>query len=120
MNKAGYQRLILSSFGVAIIAGSWRWAVNHLYTMPEHSIQGFTSITNNSFYVIAAIVIFMVTGRLIYDWKNTTSSTISQVAEHITEKRTEKIEVDPEVVRAMAERYSDDPSYRPIDPDEMA
>lgn len=64
-----WQRLALSLFGIVIVAANWRWAVNHLYTLPEHSIAAFTSITNNAAYVIGAIVVFMITGRLITDWK---------------------------------------------------
>lgn len=70
MKRRPWQRLALSVFGVIIIAGQWRWAVKHLYSLPEHSLPGFVAITNNESYTIAAIVIFMITGKLIYDWKN--------------------------------------------------
>lgn len=80
MNPKSRQRLVLSLAGVAIIAGMWEWAVQHLYTMPEPAIAAFTSITTNAFYVIGAVVIFMVTGRLIYEWKNQTAATVVQEA----------------------------------------
>lgn len=73
-----WQRLALSSLGIAIIAGMWRWAVFHLYALPEHSLVAFSSLTNNAFYTISAIVIFMVTGKLVYDWKNSTASTVAE------------------------------------------
>lgn len=81
--------MALSLIGVAIIAAMWRWATFHLYVLPEHSITAFTSITNNASYVIGAIVVFMVTGRLIYDWKNSTTASVIQQAIH--EKREEHI-----------------------------
>jgi len=56
--------------------------VAHLYSMPEPAIAGFVSITTNSFYIIGAIVIFMVTGRLIYEWKMG-SQQVQQVASHV-------------------------------------
>lgn len=64
-----WQRLTLSLTGVLIISGSWRWAVAHLYTLPVPALAGFVSITTNAFYVIGAIIIFMVTGKLVYEWK---------------------------------------------------
>lgn len=70
---SSWQRLILSLTGVLIISGSWRWAVAHLYTLPVPALPGFVSITTNAFYVIGAIIIFMVTGKLVYEWKMGTS-----------------------------------------------
>lgn len=68
-----WQRLVLSITGVLVIELSWRWAVCHLYTLPTPALAGFVSITTNAFYVIGAIIIFMVTGKLIYEWKMGTS-----------------------------------------------
>ena len=66
-------------FGVLIVEASWRWAVGHLYTLPTPALAGFVSLTTNAFYVIGAIVIFMVTGRLVYEWKMGTEQ-VQQVA----------------------------------------
>jgi len=79
MNKKSWQRLTLSLVGLAIIVLTWMQAVAHLYTLPPSALASFTSITINAQYVIGAIVIFLVTGRLVYEWKN---STASQVIEH--------------------------------------
>jgi hypothetical protein len=83
-----WQRLVLSTIGVITIEGSWRWAVAHLYTLPAQSIAGFVTITTNSFYVIGAIVIFMVTGRLVYEWKlgSQQIQSVSSEAEEVIEK----------------------------------
>ena len=85
------QRLIISLIGITLIQISWRWAVAHLYTLPPEALAGFVSITTNTLYITGAIVIFMVTGRLIYDWKMGTSqiqevvSSISKIKQDISE-----------------------------------
>jgi len=89
-----WQRLFLSLTGLSIIVGMWRWAVYHLYSIPDHSVVAFTSITNNAFYVIGAIVVFMVTGKLIYDWKNETATTLVDQASHLTEHKKEDVNIN--------------------------
>jgi len=63
------QRFLISLIGIILIQISWRWAVAHLYTLPPEALAGFVSITTNTLYITGAIVIFMVTGKLVYDWK---------------------------------------------------
>lgn len=89
-NRKPWQRFTLSIAGVAIVAGMWRWAIFHLYTLPEHSLPAFTSLTTNCFYVIGAIVIFMVTGKLVYDWKNETTSAVTQTLAQSVEEHIER------------------------------
>jgi len=85
------QRLVVSLIGIALIQASWRWAVCHLYTLPDVALAGFVTITTNSMYVTGAIVVFMVTGRMVYDWKMGTSqvqevvSSVARVKEEVTE-----------------------------------
>ena len=92
MKATTWQRLVLSLVGIVLIQISWRWAVAHLYTLPHEAYAGFVTITTNSFYVIGAIVIFMVTGRLVYEWKMGTSqiqevgSRVDTIKKEITEK----------------------------------
>lgn len=89
-----WQRLALSLTGVLVISGSWRWAVAHLYTLPIPALAGFVSITTNAFYVIGSIIIFMVTGRLVYEWRMGTqqvqevSSLAQNIREDLSERRT--------------------------------
>ena len=109
--RTPWQRTFLSLLGIAVIAASWRWAVAHLYTLPESTLPSFTSITTNAFYVIGSIVIFMVTGRLVYEWANRTSSAVSNVSETITNRFAK-------LTREYREKYADDPSYAPIPDDE--
>ena len=111
MNRKPWQRTVLSVFGILILLSVWRWHVAHLYTIPECALVSFTSVTVNTDYTIAAIVIFMVTGRLIYEWKNQTSSAVSNISETVT-NRFEKL------TRQYREKYADDPSYAPISEDE--
>lgn len=87
VDRVPWQRLSLSILGIAIIMTEWRWATNHLYSLPPTSIAAFTTITVNSLYVVGALVVFFVTGRLVYEWKSTTTnelvSRIDQVYEHV-------------------------------------
>lgn len=80
-----WQRIVLSLSGIFIIFTIWERATNHLYSLPVTSVAAFTSITNNSMYVIAALVLWFVTGKLIYDWKNSTVSQVVQEAQVVTE-----------------------------------
>ena len=87
-----WQRLLLSLSGIILIEASWRWAIAHLYTLPIPALAGFVSLTTNAFYVIGAIVIFMVTGRLVYEWRMGTqqAQNVESVAENIREEIIEK------------------------------
>jgi hypothetical protein len=87
------QRFLISLIGIILVQISWRWSVAHLYTLPHDALAGFVSITTNTLYITGAIVIFMVTGRLVYDWKMGTSQ-IQEVASRantIKEEITERI-----------------------------
>ena len=94
------QRLIISLIGIALIQASWRWAVAHLYTLPEIALAGFVTITTNTLYVTGAIVVFLVTGRMVYDWKMGTSQVqqilgnVSHAKEEIFEKLTSNAKED--------------------------
>jgi len=90
--------MALSLFGIVIVVLCWRWAVCHLYTLPEAALAGFVSLTTNSFYVIGSIVIFMITGRLVYEWSNRTEQASNVVSEisHEAENITQKMEVTNE------------------------
>jgi hypothetical protein len=82
LKKVVSQRLLISLIGIVLIQISWRWAVAHLYSLPHEALAGFVSITTNTLYITGAIVIFMVTGRLVYDWKMGTSQ-IQDVASQV-------------------------------------
>ncbi len=81
-----WQRFALSLLGILIIVFLWRWSVLHLYSLPVTSITAFTSITTNCMYSVAVIVIFMITGKLVWDWKNSTVSEVVQRAEDLSER----------------------------------
>jgi hypothetical protein len=87
------QRLLISIIGIALVQTSWRWAVAHLYSLPHEALAGFVSITTNTLYITGAIVIWLVTGKFVYDWKMGTSQiqeVVSQ-ANNIKEEITERI-----------------------------
>ena len=98
------QRLVISLVGIALIQISWRWSVAHLYSLPPEALAGFVSITTNALYITGAIVIFMVTGKLVYDWKVGTSqmqdvsSSVQRIKEEITEYIQKPKNFDDEVV----------------------
>ena len=87
------QRFLISLIGIILVQISWRWAVAHLYSLPVEALAGFVSITTNTLYITGAIVIFMVTGRLVYDWKMGTSQIqeVASKAATIKEEITERI-----------------------------
>jgi hypothetical protein len=85
------QRLIVSLIGIALIQASWRWAVAHLYTLPEIALAGFVTITTNTLYVTGAIVVFLVTGRMVYDWKMGTSQ-VQQILGNVSHEKEEIFE----------------------------
>jgi hypothetical protein len=84
--KLPWARLSLCFGGILTVAANWRWAVDHLYSLPPESLAAFQSITNNAQYVIGALVVFAVTGKLVWDWKNATTSTAATVASIIAER----------------------------------
>jgi hypothetical protein len=98
------QRLVISLVGIVLIQISWRWSVAHLYSLPPEALAGFVSITTNTLYITGAIVIFMVTGKLVYDWKVGTSqiqdvsSSVQRIKEEITEYIQKPKNFDDEVV----------------------
>ena len=91
LNKAVSQRLVVSLVGIAVIQASWKWATLHFYSLPPEAFAGFVTITTNAMYVTGAIVVFMVTGRMVYDWKVGTNqvqevvSSVAKVKEEIVE-----------------------------------
>lgn len=94
-SRTPWQRLALSLVAIAIIYFGWERATNHLYALPQQSISAFNSITNNAFYVIGALCIFFVSGKLIYDWKNTTASSVVEETHHLFEDK--KAEIDQKI-----------------------
>jgi hypothetical protein len=98
------QRLIVSIIGISLIQASWRWAVAHLYTLPDTAFAGFVTITTNTLYVTGAIVIFLVTGRMVYDWKMGTnqvqqvSGMVSKIKEEIVERTPKPKSFDDEEI----------------------
>jgi hypothetical protein len=90
------QRFLISLIGIILVQISWRWSVAHLYTLPPDALVGFVSITTNTLYITGAIVIFMVTGKLVYDWKLGTNQIqeVTSRVEKITESLTHNAKED--------------------------
>jgi hypothetical protein len=96
ITKMVSQRLIVSIIGILIIQASWRWAIAHFYSLPYEAYAGFVTITTNTLYVTGAIVIFLVTGRMVYDWKMGTNQVqeVASSVEQLTEKLTKNSKED--------------------------
>jgi hypothetical protein len=83
-----WQRMALSLVGISVIGATWHAAVQHLYSLRPEALAAFTTLTVNSQYVVGAIVVFMVTGRLVYEWKMDTTSRIVEEGKQIFAERT--------------------------------
>jgi hypothetical protein len=60
----------------------WRWAINHLYTLPPTSVAVFGSLTIATQYVIGFLVAYFVTGQAYFtNWSNVTTSAITAASE---------------------------------------
>lgn len=100
LSRVVSQRLVVSLVGIAVIQASWKWATLHFYSLPPEAFAGFVTITTNTLYVTGAIVVFMVTGRMVYDWKMGTNqvqevvSTFTKVKQDISEKVTHNAKED--------------------------
>jgi len=82
-----WQRVTLSLCGLFFIFFMWSWSTNHLYALPKDSLASFTSITNNSLYTVAALVIWFVTGKLVTDLKTTAVRTVIEEAKDVVVDR---------------------------------
>jgi hypothetical protein len=93
LKPAVSQRLVVSIFGISIVQLSWKWAAEHFYSLPPEAFAGFVTITTNAMYVTGAIVVFMVTGRMVYDWKVGTNQVqqVSGIATKIKEEIVERV-----------------------------
>jgi hypothetical protein len=104
LKPAVSQRLVISLLGITLVQISWRWATAHFYSLPPEAYAGFVSITTNTLYITGAIVIFMVTGRLVYDWKMGTSqiqnvaSSVETIKEEITQRIQKPKHFDDEAI----------------------
>jgi len=86
--RTPWQRMALSLVGICVIGTTWHLAVRHLYTLKPEALAAFTTLTVNSQYVVGAIVIFMVTGRLVYEWTMQTTSSIAEESKQLLAEHT--------------------------------
>lgn len=91
LDQVPWQRLALSLIGIAIIYSMWERGTNHLYSLPPHAVGAFVTWSINALYGVTAMVVVFVTGKLIYDWKNSTATTLTQAAQQIFSQHEETI-----------------------------
>ena len=95
----GSRKLWMTIFAMFINAGAYYMEVNHLYSLisPEQ-ITAFTALSRDFHWVTAMILSGYLGLQGILDWKNTTSSTISQVSSFISEKTDKNETIDKKEV----------------------
>lgn len=83
---------------MGINAAAYWTEVQYLYSFvtPEH-INAFTGLSRDFHWVTALIISTYLGVQGVLDWKNTTSSTISQVSSFVSEKIDKKEVVDETV-----------------------
>lgn len=112
-DRVPWQRLALTFCGILMIVGVWQWSVWHLYSLPVDAYPSFTTITVNCLYTISALIIFFVTGKLFYDWKNATTTQLAASTQNVMERVEEhrKEEIDQTLrefnTPELQERYND-------------
>lgn len=114
------RRMTSRKLWMLIISTTLPWAmlergVNHLYALDKWQAGVYGGM-------FAAIIALVGVGIAKYLNVPTTHTSTASVASALTnaatqafERREEKVEVDPQLVQAMAERYRGEPSYRPLD-----
>jgi hypothetical protein len=88
--RTPWQRMALSLFGIVIVWLTWYHSIHKLNDCDVAKISSFTTITVNTQYAIVAIVVFMVTGKLITDWKANTAATIVDVGKDMIPTKEKK------------------------------
>jgi len=112
----------LLSFG--LMWGIHVMTVGHIYAvlsmeMPETVTTSVVSALITLYGItlgVIGIIIASFLGSSAYTSKNAVTGATSVAMQALTESRKEHI-VDEQIIRDMSERYKDDPSYRPIQPD---
>lgn len=102
-----WRRVAISVFGILIIVWIWRWSVAHLYTLPEHSIAAFSSITASAFYTISVVVVFLVTGLTFFSWTQSTSVAAS-VTDALHNMMKKKEEDDDKKTPTRSDHYDEE------------
>lgn len=86
------------------------------------SINAITTAFIASSTAIGFIVAFFITGNVaaltsMFKWSSAAQATGEVVSEAVNNLTTTKNEVDEKVVQEYAQKYANEPSYRPIEPD---
>ncbi len=67
--KRSWKRLSLSIFSICVMIFVWLIATRYLYTLPEHSIAAFATITTSVFYTITLVVASLIGALSFFGWK---------------------------------------------------
>ena len=86
MNRKSWQRLTLSLFGILCNMLIWKISIGGLASVRADCVSAYTTLTVNTQYVNAAIIVFMVTGKIFMDWKNATASEVVTSTERVIDE----------------------------------
>lgn len=98
-HRLGSRKLWMTLVAMFINAGAYYLEIQHLYSFitPEQ-ITAFSALSRDFHYVTAVILTGYLGLQGVLDWKNTTSSTISQVSSFVSEKIDNKETIDKKEV----------------------
>lgn len=114
------RKFLMTVFGLCSLWLVYWKQVDYLYSfsgMEPHIVAAYVSITRDFMVAFTAAVLAYLGVNGIVSWKHNTESALSQVAENIKSEHTEKREDVQRIIHENAEKFSGDPSYRPIQPD---
>jgi hypothetical protein len=116
------RKFLMTLFGLAALWLVYWKQVDYLYSFIGQSpeiVAAYVSITRDFMLAFTAAVLAYLGVNGVVAWKHNTESVLTQVAQGITEKREEHIvtESTQRIIADAAERFRDDPSYAPIQPD---
>jgi len=114
------RKFLMTIFGLCALWLVYWKQVDYLYSFvgqgPE-IVAAYVSITRDFMLAFTAAVLAYLGVNGVVAWKHNTESVLTQVAENVKSEHTEKREDIQRVIHESAEKFRDDPSYRPIQPD---
>jgi len=119
MNFAS-RKFLMTIFAIWTEWGLYWATVNAIYTFPKpEQLTAFVSLTQHFQWAVTTMLLAYLGIQTAENFSNAAQAKFESVAQNFASntKSETKIENGQRVVLEYAERYKDDPSYRPIQPD---
>lgn len=102
-------KFLLALIAILFVVGSWRWAIFHLYSVPEPAIPAFQAITTQMMWAVTAIALTLagvkgVQQMLSQKFEAAASAVSQAVVEHKEQKAVTEIHADFQT-KELIERY---------------